>query len=69
MTPYTSRDLLKAIRKHSSVPRNTSCPTCSAALVYRQARLSIYQTDGGVIISIGFCEWCDGLPATQVQVH
>jgi hypothetical protein len=65
----TSRDILNAFREHASIPRNTSCPTCGAALVYRQARLSIYETDEAVDISIGFCEWCDGLPAIQAPVH
>jgi hypothetical protein len=69
MKPYTARDFLNAIREHSSVPRNASCPTCGAWLIYRQGRLSIYGTDEGVTISLGFCEACDGLPATQAPVH
>jgi hypothetical protein len=67
--PFTSQGILEVFRGHAAIPPNTSCPTCGAALVYRQARLSIYETDEAVTISIGFCEWCDGLPATQIPVH
>lgn len=56
----TARQILNAFREKFSAPNLERCPSCGSTLVQRQARLSIYGTDEGVTISIGFCEWCEG---------
>jgi hypothetical protein len=57
---FSAQQILNAFREKLSVPRLEVCSSCGSALVQRQGRLSIYGTDEGVTISIGFCEWCEG---------
>jgi len=64
MKALNPQDALNAFREQVSTPRNASCPSCGAALVYVEGRLSVYEIDQGVTICLGFCEQCDELPIT-----
>jgi hypothetical protein len=65
---FAAKQILNALREKFAVPRVEHCSECGSTLVQRQARLSIYGSDEGVTISVGFCEWCEGAsPRGPVQ--
>jgi hypothetical protein len=66
---FSAQEILSSIGKQFSVPRPEGCSWCGSALVYRQARLSIYESNESVTISVGFCEQCDGLPLASEPVQ
>jgi hypothetical protein len=66
---FTARQILDAFHEKFSIPRLESCSSCGSTLVQRQPRLSIYESNEGVTIFVGFCEWCDGLPVIPVPAQ
>jgi hypothetical protein len=60
-------DLLRALQEHlggnSALPK--TCLSCGADLVYLNADFRVYGESTHITIPMGFCPYCDGLPAVS----
>jgi hypothetical protein len=67
--PSSARDVLRQIRGLAKTVRNSACPSCGLALVYFEVRLSLFGGHEAATFPLGFCRYCDGLPAAAGLVH
>jgi hypothetical protein len=60
-------EFLEALEQHlaDSPELPIGCLTCGAKLIYVNADFQLYGERAHVTIPLGFCPFCDGLPAAS----
>lgn len=67
MDVNSKQTFLDALREHLSAnPKLPNCcASCGADLVYLKARFQVHEESTHFTVPIGFCPYCDGLPAAR----